>query len=97
MADDQRLPQGTESDLFNARLEISRTVLGTDYVDGSLERSNEFVRAFQHLATEWCWGHTWSRPGLSRKTRSMLNLAILTVLGKPVELKLHVRGVLTNG
>ncbi len=67
MADDQRVPQGTGSDLFNAGLEIRRTVLDTDYVDGSLERSNKFMMAFQHLATEWCWGHTWSRPGLSRK------------------------------
>lgn len=97
MADDQRFPQGTDSDLFNAGLEIRRTVLATDYVDGSLERSNEFMMAFQHLATEWCWGHTWSHPGLSRKARSMLNLAILTALGKPVELKLHVKGALTNG
>jgi len=52
MADDQRVPQGTGSDLFNAGLEIRRTVLDTDYVDGSLERSNKFMMAFQHLATE---------------------------------------------
>jgi 4-carboxymuconolactone decarboxylase len=49
------------------------------------------------MTTEWCWGYTWSRPGLDRKTRSIVNLAMLTALGKPSELKLHVRGALANG
>jgi 4-carboxymuconolactone decarboxylase len=53
--------------------------------------------AFQEITTEWCWGYAWTRPGLERKTRSMLNLAMLTALGKPAELKLHVKGALANG
>jgi 4-carboxymuconolactone decarboxylase len=53
--------------------------------------------AFQRITTEWCWGYAWGRPGLDRKTRSLLNLAMLTALGRSAELKLHVRGALTNG
>jgi 4-carboxymuconolactone decarboxylase len=49
------------------------------------------------MTTEWCWGETWTRPGLDRKTRSMLNLAMLTALNRPHEIKLHVRGALNNG
>jgi 4-carboxymuconolactone decarboxylase len=55
------------------------------------------MMAFQNITTEWCWGYAWTRPGLEHKTRSMLNLAMLTALGKPAELKLHVKGALANG
>jgi 4-carboxymuconolactone decarboxylase len=55
------------------------------------------MMAFQEITTEWCWGYAWTRPGLERKTRSMLNLAMLTALGKPAELRLHVKGALANG
>jgi 4-carboxymuconolactone decarboxylase len=85
------------SDRFNKGLEVRRAVLGTDYVDGSLAKADDFMMAFQEITTEWCWGYAWTRPGLERKTRSMLNLAMLTALGKPVELKLHVKGALANG
>lgn len=83
--------------LFNDGLEIRREVLGADYVDGSLASADEFMMAFQRITTEWAWGYAWSREGLNRRTRSMLNLAMLTALGKPAELKLHVKGALTNG
>ena len=83
--------------LFEAGLAIRREVLGADYVDGSLARADDFMMAFQRITTEWCWGYAWSRPGLERKTRSLLNLAMLTALGKPTELQLHVRGALANG
>src|SRR5919108_5852067 len=83
--------------LFDEGLEIRRAVLGPEYVDGSLARADDFMMAFQELTTEWCWGYNWSRPGLDRKTRSLLNLAMLTALGKPDELRLHVRGALNNG
>jgi 4-carboxymuconolactone decarboxylase len=83
--------------LFEAGLAIRREVLGADYVDGSLARADDFMMAFQRITTEWCWGYAWSRPGLERKTRSLLNLAMLTALGKPSELQLHVRGALANG
>jgi 4-carboxymuconolactone decarboxylase len=85
------------SDQFNKGLEVRRAVLGADYVEGSLARADDFMMAFQEITTEWCWGYAWTRPGLERKTRSMLNLAMLTALGKPAELKLHVKGALTNG
>jgi 4-carboxymuconolactone decarboxylase len=85
------------SNQFNKGLEVRRAVLGADYVDGSLAKADDFMMAFQEITTEWCWGYAWTRPGLERKTRSMLNLAMLTALGKPAELKLHVKGALANG
>jgi 4-carboxymuconolactone decarboxylase len=86
-----------QSDQFKKGLDVRRAVLGTDYVDGSLARADDFLMAFQEITTEWCWGYAWTRPGLERKTRSMLNLAMLTALGKPAELRLHVKGALANG
>jgi 4-carboxymuconolactone decarboxylase len=85
------------SDQFEKGLDVRRQVLGADYVDGSLAKADDFMMAFQEITTEWCWGYVWTRPGLDRKTRSMLNLAMLTALSKPVELKLHVKGALANG
>jgi 4-carboxymuconolactone decarboxylase len=85
------------SDQFNKGLDVRRAVLGADYVDGSLAKADDFMMAFQEITTEWCWGYAWTRPGLQRKTRSMLNLAMLTALDKPAELKLHVKGALANG
>lgn len=83
--------------LFEEGLSVRREVLGRDYVDGSIARADDFMMAFQRITTEWCWGYAWTRPGLERKTRSMINLAMLTALGKPAELRLHVKGALTNG
>jgi 4-carboxymuconolactone decarboxylase len=62
-----------------------------------LATANEFTRAFQGITTEWCWGYAWKRPGLDRKTRSLLNLVMLSALNRGPELKLHVRGALNNG
>ena len=87
----------SESEQFEKGLKIRREVLGPDYVDGSIAKADDFMMAFQRITTEWCWGYAWSREGLDRKTRSMLNLAMLTALGKPAELKLHVKGALANG
>ena len=86
-----------DSDLFKKGLAVRREVLGKDYVDGSLAKADDFMMAFQEITTEWCWGYAWTRPGLDKKSRSMINLAMLTALGKPSELKLHVKGALTNG
>jgi 4-carboxymuconolactone decarboxylase len=72
-------------------------VLGADSVDGSLGNADDFMMTMQHITTEWCWGYAWNRPGLELRTRSMLNLAMLTALGRSSELKLHVRGALNNG
>ena len=86
-----------ESEMFEKGLDVRRAVLGAEYVDGSLARADDFMMAFQRITTEWCWGYAWTREGLERKTRSMLNLAMLTALGRPAELKLHVKGALANG
>jgi 4-carboxymuconolactone decarboxylase len=87
----------SRKEYFDQGREIRRKVLGTEDVDGGLAKADDFMMAFQEVTTEWCWGYVWNRPGLSLKTRSMLNLAMLTAMGKPNELKLHVKGALTNG
>ena len=86
-----------ESEQFDKGLEIRRTVLGAEYVDGGLAKADDFMMAFQRITTEWCWGYAWTREGLEHKTRSMLNLAMLTALNRPAEIKLHVKGALANG
>jgi 4-carboxymuconolactone decarboxylase len=83
--------------LYDEGLAVRREVLGAEYVDGSLARANPFMQAFQDITTEMCWGYAWTRPGLDRRTRSLLNLAMLTALNRAPELKLHVRGAVTNG
>lgn len=87
----------SRSEQFEKGLKVRRKVLGAEYVDGSLAKADDFMMAFQNITTEWCWGYAWTRPGLDHKTRSMLNLAMLTALSKPAELKLHVKGALANG
>lgn len=84
-------------ELFEKGLGIRREVLGATYVDASLKSATDFNRPFQEMVTRWCWGEVWGRPGIDRKTRSMLNLAMLAALNRPNEFKLHVRGALTNG
>ncbi len=83
--------------MYEKGLKNRREVLGADYVDKAIAGADDFNRPLQELVTEYCWGAVWDRPGLDRKTRSMLNLAMLTALNKPHELKLHVAGALTNG
>jgi 4-carboxymuconolactone decarboxylase len=87
----------TIAELFERGLALRREVLGPEYVDRSLKAANDFTMAFQRLTTEWCWGYAWTRPGLDRKTRSLVNLAMLTALNRSPEIKLHVRGALNNG
>ncbi|WP_131859178.1 4-carboxymuconolactone decarboxylase [Bosea sp. BK604] len=82
---------------FQAGLEIRREVLGKEHVDRSLANVDAFAAPLQRLVTEYCWGEVWGRPGLERKTRSMLNLAMLSALNRTHEFKLHVRGALQNG
>jgi 4-carboxymuconolactone decarboxylase len=86
-----------ESELFDKGLQARREVLGAEYVDANLADTDEFMMAFQRVVTEWAWGYAWSRPGLDRKTRSMLNLAILTALGRPDELGIYVKGAIGTG
>ncbi len=87
----------TNKELFDKGVVVRREVLGKDYVDNSLAKADDFMSAFQDITTEMCWGYAWTRPGLDRKQRSFLNLAMLTALNKPAELKLHVKGAITNG
>jgi 4-carboxymuconolactone decarboxylase len=82
---------------FDDGLAVRREVLGADYVDRAMAGADELTRPLQELVTEYCWGAIWTRPGLPRKTRSLVNLAMLTALNRPHELKLHVRGALRNG
>ena len=85
------------SELFNKGLEVRKAVLGKEYVENALRTADEFNKPFQELVTEYCWGAVWGRDGLSRKTRSMLNLAMIGALNRPHELKAHVAGALRNG
>ncbi len=87
----------SHSDLFNKGLAVRREVLGSEYVDNSLSQADDFMMAFQNITTEMCWGYAWARDGLDRRTRSIINLGVLLALGKPAELKLHVKGALNNG
>lgn len=90
--------KGTDTtDLFERGLAVRRKVLGAEYVDGGIARADDFMMAFQNITTEMCWGYAWTRPGLDHRTRSLLNLAMLTALGRTPEIKLHVRGALANG
>jgi 4-carboxymuconolactone decarboxylase len=84
-------------EVYEKGLAIRREVLGADYVDNAIKNADDFNKPLQELVTEYCWGAVWGRPGLPKKTRSMLNLAMLTALNRPHELKLHVRGALKNG
>ena len=82
---------------YDDGLAVRREVLGSEYVDKALAAADDFTRPLQELVTEYCWGAVWTRPGLPRQTRSLVNLAMLTALNRPAELKLHVRGALRNG
>ena len=82
---------------FEKGLEIRKSVLGAEFVDAAFKSADEFNRPLQELVTEYCWGAVWGREQLSKKTRSMLNLAMISCLNRPHELKVHVAGALKNG
>jgi 4-carboxymuconolactone decarboxylase len=84
-------------ELFEKGLSTRREVLGSEYVDASIKNADEFTLDLQQLVTQYCWGDVWNRPGLDRKTRSFLNLAMLSALNRPHEIKLHIRGAINNG
>lgn len=86
-----------QSELFKKGLQVRREVLGAEYVDSSIARADDFNAAFQQMTTEIAWGMCWTRPGLPRKTRSMINLTMLAALNRGAELRLHLRAALTNG
>ena len=84
-------------ELFDKGLKVRREVLGSEYVDNAIKNADDFSRPLQEFVTEYCWGELWNRPGLDRKSRSMLNLAMISILNRPHELKLHINGALRNG
>ena len=82
---------------FEKGLQTRREVLGPEYVDISIANAGEFNMPMQELVTEYAWNAIWNRPGLDRRSRSMINLAMLTALNRPHELKLHLKGAINNG
>jgi len=82
---------------YNKGLEIRKAVVGAEYVERSLAAADEFTRPIQELVTQYCWGEVWSREGIDRRTRSILNIGMLVALNRPHELRLHVAGALNNG
>jgi 4-carboxymuconolactone decarboxylase len=86
-----------ERERYEKGLTVRRAVLGDAHVDRSLKNRNEFNEDFQNLITRYAWGEIWTRPGLTRKTRSLLTIAMLVALNRPDEFRLHLRAALTNG
>ena len=86
-----------QSEQFQKGLEVRRSVVGNAYVDKSLDGADDLTAPLQKLVTEYCWGAVWGREGLDKRTRSIVNLAMLGALNRPHELKLHVKGALKNG
>jgi 4-carboxymuconolactone decarboxylase len=84
-------------ELFEKGLATRRSVLGDKYVQKSLDSADDFSMPMQELVTQYCWGDVWNRPGLERAQRSLINLAMISALNRPHELKVHVRGAIRNG
>jgi len=89
--------QETHAATWQRGMETRKAVLGAEHVERSMNGVSEFARPMQDLVTEYCWGAIWTRDGLDRKTRSMINLGMLTALGRNHELGVHVRGAIHNG
>ncbi|WP_286794044.1 4-carboxymuconolactone decarboxylase [Microbacterium sp. UBA3394] len=87
----------TRAEVFEAGQRMRRTVLGDAHVDRSLAAATEFGRPIQELVTQYCWGEVWTREGLAPRDRSIINLAMLTALGRNHELAVHVKGAVNNG
>ena len=84
-------------ELFEKGLAVRRAVVGESYVEASLKNADDFSMPMQELVTEFCWGEVWTRPGLDRRSRSILNLGMIAALNRPEELATHVRGAINNG
>jgi 4-carboxymuconolactone decarboxylase len=87
----------SEDPLIDAGMEVRRAVLGDAHVEAAVQRTTEFTAPFQDFITRYAWGSVWTRPGLERRERSMITLAVLTALGRENEIEMHVRGALRNG
>ncbi len=84
-------------EMFEKGLAIRKKVLGAEYVEKSLAQADDFSRPMQELVTQYCWGEIWGDTTLSHRDRSLINIAMISVLNRPHELKLHVKGALKNG
>jgi 4-carboxymuconolactone decarboxylase len=82
---------------FARGLALRKQVLGAEYVEKSMAAADSFSMPMQELSTEYCWGHVWTRPGLALRDRSLINIAMISALNRPHELKLHVKAALNNG
>lgn len=88
---------GPQDDSFRAGMQIRRDMFGPGGADDRYAQTTDFNRPFEEVVTRYCFGDTWSRPGLDRKTRSLITLAALTAMVRPNQLRVHVRGALANG
>ena len=86
-----------DRETYEKGLKIRRETLGAEFVDKALSTADDFNRPLQELVTQYCWGEIWGRPGLDRRTRSIINLAMLSALNRTHEVKMHVKGALNNG
>lgn len=91
------MSQERSQERYERGLDKRRRVLGAEYVDQSIRNADDFTRPLQQLVTEYCWGEVWQRQGLSDRDRSVINLAMITALNRPHELRLHIRGAINNG
>ena len=84
-------------EVFDKGLEIRKSVIGAEFVEKAFASADDFTMPLQELVTEYCWGAVWGREGLTKKMRSLLNIAMLSTLNRPHELKVHVKGAIRNG
>ena len=85
------------NEMYDKGLNVRKEVLGAEYVEKAITSADEFTKPFQDMLTEFCWGAVWGREELPRRIRSLINLAMLTALNRPAELKFHIRGAINNG
>ncbi len=97
MSEKKSAPEMTGKEMFDRGMAIRRKVLGDEYVDKALAKSGPFNEPLQELVTTYCWGWNWGREGLPLRDRSLINLAMIAVLGRENELKIHIHGALNNG
>jgi 4-carboxymuconolactone decarboxylase len=83
--------------MYEKGLQIRRSVLGAEFVDKAISTADDFNRPLQEIVTQYCWGEIWGRPGLDKKTRSLLNLAMISALNRPHEVRMHIKGAINNG
>ena len=86
-----------KSKRYEEGMAVRREVLGSAYVDKAIADADALTQPLQELVPEYCWGAVWTRPGLPRKTRRLINVEMLTALNRPHEVRLHLRGALRNG